>query len=373
MKSFTFGQHVFIGAVSFCAVVVFLSAARAASLPLPQKIVSPQLQRMDCVSGSSEAAAEVSPFIEEFTFTDARANVTLYSCVNWTEGFLKSEGIGKKGSARAAELVARNNALKTLLVVNLHSRFTFDEYFATHKETSLKIQNVLIKNAQIFEMPKQDAETDGDAKVMVTIPFYGISGVISFLLGDQELYLTPEQLRMPSALTLDAVSPDEGDAPTEIILDARGVSPIQPALLPKILSEDGEILYEASQVERGALQARGMIHYATGAPAALSKRAVLIRPLLIASAADDAALSRLIAQAQERKRRQGNALVVEAVKSDGQIPVNVVVSVEDAKKIKELNRTQQTDKSGSYTILIGGEIGGVKGEYPESRYAGRCE
>lgn len=371
MKSFTFRQHVFIGAVSFCAVFVFLSAARAASSPLPQKIVSPQLQRMDCISGSSDSAAEVAPFIEEFTFTDARANVTLYSCVNWTEGFLKSEGIGKKGAARAAELVARNNALKTLLVVNLHSRFTFDEYFAKHKETSLKIQNVLIKNAQIFEMPKQDAETDGDAKVMVTIPFYGISGLISFLLGDQELYLTPEQLRMPSALTLDAVSPNEGDAPTEIILDARGVSPIQAALLPKIISEDGEILYEASQVERDALQAHGMIHYATSAPAALSKRAVLIRPLLIASAADDAALSRLIAQ--ERKRRQGNALVVEAVKSDGQIPVNVVVSVEDAKKIKELNQTQQTDKSGSYTILIGGEIGGVKGEYPESRYAGHCE
>ena len=42
-----------------------------------------------------------------------------------------------------------------------------------------------------------------------------------------------------------------------------------------------------------------------------------------------------------------------------------VKSIEDAKKIKQLNEANQFGQQGSYTILIGGEIGGVKGQYPE--------
>lgn len=340
----------------------------AVSAPLPQKLVSPKLQRRDCLKNVELTETGVTPYVQEFLLTDQQADLSLYSCINWQAGFLKSEGIGKNGSTRAAELVARHNALKTLISTNLNATSQFEDYFSHRQEISLNIQNVLIKNAVIEELPPDPNRPD-DAKVMVTVPFYGISGLTSFLIGDQELYLEP----LPSHGQAEHQPSQPAEAFTGILLDVRALPQMQPALLPKILSEDGDVLYDASHVEKSVFETQGMIHYVQENDATLSSligaHPLIVRPLLVASNSDDASVFSWLAQAQERKRRQGNNLVVDATESDGQIPVNVVVSVEDAKKIKQLNDTQQLDKDGKYTILIGGEIGGVKGQYPEGLYA----
>ena len=363
MQSMTRGFLIFAGIVLLCLLSVDGMAA-----PLPQKIISPRLQRNDCLFDTPNTAVDRAPYIQEFLLTDQQANLSLYSCINWQAGVLKSEGVGKHGSRRAAELVARNNALKTLLATNLNAASNFEEYFSRRHDVSLKIRNVLIKNAVIAELPP-DSNRPDEARVMVTIPFYGISGLTSFLIGDEELYLKP----LPAPAQSEQRSSSPADEFTGILLDVRAFPQIQPALLPKILSEDGEVVYDASHVEQPALETQGMIHYVQERdPTRLSLvggHPLVITPVLVASASTDPSLFRLLAQ--ERQRRQGNDLVVEAVNSDGQIPVNVVVSVEDAKKIKQLNETQHVDKDGKYTILIGGEIGGVKGELWDSLHARR--
>lgn len=357
------------GFLTFAEIVLLcLLPLDGMAAPLPQKIVSPQLQRQDCLKEHEENAPDFKPYIQEFLFTDQQANLSLYSCINWQAGVLKSEGAGKHGSRRAAELVARNNALKTLLVTNLNAASNFEEYFSRRQDVSLKIQNVLIKNAMIEELPPDSNHAD-EARVMVTIPFYGVSGLTSFLIGDEELYLEP----LPAPAQSEQQSSSPAEEFTGILLDARALPQIQPALLPKILSADGEVVYDASHVEQPVLETQGMIHYVQERdPTRLSLvggHPLIITPVLVASASTDPSLFRLLAQ--ERQRRQGNDLVVEAANSDGQIPVNVVVSVEDAKKIKQLNEAQQLDKEGKYTILIGGEIGGVKGELRNSLHAKR--
>ena len=112
---------------SFILLLSLSTESQSAPLPFPQRLPGPGLQRDDCAVTSSDGA--FTPYIQEFLATDTRAGISLYSCVNWEQGFLKSEGVGKKGSRRAAELVARANALKTLLLVNLHSQFTLEAYF----------------------------------------------------------------------------------------------------------------------------------------------------------------------------------------------------------------------------------------------------
>lgn len=363
MQGTTRGFLTFAGIVLLC-----LLPFDGMTAPLPQRIVSPQLQRQDCLKEHEENAPDFKPYIQEFLFTDQQANLSLYSCINWQAGVLKSEGVGKNSSRRAAELVARNNALKTLLVTNLNATSNFDAYFSRRNDVSLKIQHVLIKNAAIEELPP-DSKRPDEARVMVTIPFYGIAGLTSFLIGDEELYLEP--LPAPAQAEQQSSSPEEEF--TGVLLDARTLPQIQPALLPKILSEDGEVLYDASHVEKSIFETQGMIQYAQEKDATLTlltgTRPLIVTPVLVASTSDDSSVFRLLAQ--ERKRRQGNDLVLEAANSDGQIPVNVVVSVEDAKKIKQLNETQHIDKEGKYTILIGGEIGGVKGELRNSLQAMR--
>ncbi len=358
----------------------------AASLPLPQKITGPGLQRDDCVTGESESDASFAAYIEEFVFTDTRAGISLYSCINWREGFLKSEGLGKKGSRRAAELVARNNALKTLLVVNLNSTVPLQQYFARQTQVRIKIQNVLIKNAKIHDLPLDTKKPD-DIKLMVTIPFYGISGLTSFFLNDQEIYLEPTTEETQSSPADTPLQPGEY---TGIIIDVRTLSDIEPALFPKIVSEDGEVIYEASQVKREILRTQGMIEYVREMPDKTTWRVgenpFVVKPILLASTietpgvlANSRSLKRsldypLLAQTQTRKRRRkGNNLTVQSTDSAGEIPANVVVNVEDAKKIKQLNEKNQLDKQGQYTILIGREIGGVQGQYPDGVYAMRNE
>ncbi len=372
--------------------LVPISFCDAAPSPLPQRIISSQLQRDDCFADEIDADDQLVPYIQEFIFTDTRAGISLYSCVNWRGGFLKSEGIGKKGSRRAAELVARNNALRTVLVVNVHSKFSLQDYFQRQAQVRIKIQNVLIKNAAIEDLTANPERPD-EVAVMVTIPFYGISGLNSFLLDDQELYLEP-----PASPKKTQPTPGEY---TGIIIDVRGLPNVQPALLPKIVSQDGEILYEASQVNKEVLQSQGMVEYVSASPTNTAwrsgERPFMVKPVLLASASPSPNPSHqgrgiersriyspplvggvrgggneqlhsgsgLLAQTQTRqRRRRGNNLIVEATEDAGEIPVNVVVSVEDAKKIKQLNEANQFDNQGKYTILIGGEIGGVKGQYP---------
>ena len=369
-----------------CVLFVFLAVLTGGiglklnAAPLPEKITASGLQRTDCITADDETDNDFAPYIEEFLFQDDRAGLELYSCVNWRAGLLKSEGVGKQQSRRAAELVARNNALKTLIVLNVGANATLQSYLAARKQVQLSIQNVLIKNAAIQDLPATPDKPD-EARVLVTIPFYGISGLVSFFLDDQEIYL-------PAPTTSqDTNSPAAGY--TGILIDATAL-PLEPALFPQIISENGEVLYSASQVEKGILMEQGMVEYVAQRTETSAWRSgprpLVIRPILVASAATDILLPGspqesfgsmpfppfLLAEAKSRGGRgRSNALTVNASEAEGQQPVNVVVSVEDAEKIKQANAEQQTDQQGNYTVLIGREIGGVQGRLEYGLYAWR--
>lgn len=360
-----------------CVLLAMVSLAPVLeAAPLPEKIVAPGLQRPDCLMPEDGADAEFAPYIEEFRFHDERAGITLYSCVNWQAGVVKSEGVGKKLSARAAEMVARGNALKTLLVLNVSADARLQQYLAAQKDVLLSIQNVLIKGAEAQELPVDPAAPD-EARALVTIPFYGVSGLVSFFLDDEEIYL-PDQGAFNSATGA------EDENYTGILIDATAL-PLEPALFPQIVSETGEVLYAASQVAQEVLTERGMVEYVTERDDSLAWRAganpLRVRPLLIASTAAHVPLPTIappgdgrnlvtatwpmLAEVKSRGGRgRSNALTVTASDAEGQQVVNVVVSAEDAEKIKQANADGQADEQGNYTVLIGREIGGVQGRLP---------
>ena len=346
--------------------------AGAADFPFPQKIPGKYLQRNDCVRNVTSSDESFAPYIEEFVFTDNQAGVSLYSCVNWREGFLKSEGIGKKQSKRAAELVARNNALKTLIVFNLNDRSSLYKYFEHKAKVKIAIQNVLIQAAAMQELPADPQKPD-EAKMIVTIPFYGISGLVSFFLDDREIYLESPG-KTPKSATEVAPPKQTSQEYTGILIDASKFTTLEPALFPQVLSVDGEILYSASQVDQTILKNQGMINYVTPRQDKTAARSgihpLVVKPLFLAAATTPGVFfdsGSLLAQVKSRKKQQ--EIIVQATDSAGQIPVNVVVSAEDAKKIKQANEQQHLDQQGNYTILIGGKIGGTEGQYPNSLLA----
>ena len=341
------------------ALIVQITCCAAA--PLPQRIISPTLARNDCVAGVSEES--FAPYIQEFLLTDAEQGISFYSCINWWHGFLKSEGSGKYRSRLAAELVAKSNALKTLVAANLNAQATLQEYFERKNAVMLKIQNVLVRGAQVQE-PSVDPKKPDEVRVLVTIPFYGIAGLISFFLDDEEIFLkrTPEVVTTNE--TTDVVTTSDY---TGVLIDARELKGVEPAFFPKIVSTEGEVLYSASQVDREVLVKQGMVKYGVEQPQQVSEfvgaHPLLIKPVLLVSTAP----YHLLADVKSREGKgKGHHLVLEGQKSAGQLPVNIVISVEDARKLKELNQKRQFDQQGQYLILIGREIAGDKGQYPAS-------
>jgi len=345
--------------------------------PLPQRIISPYLQRDDCVVREEALEEAFVPYIQEFLLTDEEQNISFYSCINWWHGFLKSEGSGKERSRFAAELVAKSNALKTLLVANLNAQSTLQQYFERRDEVMLKIRNVLIRDAQVQELPA-DPEKPDEARVIVTISFYGISGLTSFFVDDEEIFPKP-----PGGTTeeIEALNRSlQTEEYTGILIDAREITTLEPAFFPQLVSEEGEVLYSASQVERDVLVNQGMVKYVSEKEQQTSElvgeRPFIVKPILLASNAlykrkSPGAFSNsgrlLLTEAKSRKGQgKGHNLIIKSTKSTGQQPVNIVLSLEDVKKLKQLNKQFKFDKQGKYIILIGREIAGGKGQYPDS-------
>jgi predicted GNAT family N-acyltransferase len=82
----------------------------------------------------------------------------------------------------------------------------------------------------------------------------------------------------------------------------------------------------------------------------------------------------LLAEAKSRKGQgKGHNLIIKSTRSTGQQPVNIVLSLEDVKKLKQLNKQFKFDKQGKYIILIGREIAGGKGQYPDGVFVMHTE
>jgi len=360
MKTYLSNFLKHVGVCLTVAIVFQTTFCNAA--PLPQRIIDPYLQRDDCVVREEALDDPFVPYIQEFLLADEDRGISFYSCINWRHGFLKSEGSGKERSRFAAELVAKSNALKTLLVSNLNAQSTLQQYFERRDEVMLKIRNVLIRDAQVQDLPTDPQKPD-EARVIVTIPFYGISGLVSFFLDDREIFLGPPG---GTAEETEAINRSL-QTYTGILIDAREITTLEPAFFPQIVSEEGEVLYSASQVEREVLVNQGMVKYVTEKEQQIAElageRPFIVKPILLASNAPN----NLLAKAKSRKGQgKGHNLIIKSTKSAGQQPVNIVLSLEDAKKLKQLNKQFKFDKQGKYIILIGREIAGSKGQYLDS-------
>ena len=93
---------------------------------------------------------------------------------------------------------------------------------------------------------------------------------------------------------------------TGLIFDARHLSFI-PSASPKILDEDGREVYGSAYVDKGWVEKQGIVGYAKN-----------------------------LEEAKENQRVAGNPLVIKAMKVTGANNGDLIVSHEDARKIREL-------------------------------------
>ncbi len=271
--------------------------------------------------------------------------------INWGDGIILAYGKGQitestaadaqAKARRAAELDAKAHMLEMINDVPLDERVRIGE----EPRMSYALEG-FIQGAEVVT----ESKSGTTIQVTVQAPIRGVKGLAMTVYG----YYTPAPPAV--AQEIQPAPLPAAETFTGVVIDARKVA-VNPGLFPKIKDTQKREVHTASLVNREDLQKRGMASYAVVAPEADITRlfpharviAVRYEPQTNPSTSS-------------RKRRQGyRPLVVNAVGAEGTLKANLIVSDEDAAKLKAVDQKTGALKQCRVVVVVSSEIGGVEG------------
>lgn len=266
--------------------------------------------------------------------------------VNWTTGWVKASGVGvppanagpaaKALAQRAAFSVAVRNLLEVVKGVRVDAATLVENYIVQNEVIKSQVTG-FVKGAQI---EKTVESPDGGVEVFVKAPLWGVNSLYEpFLdqMGVQDQNLPPEPA-------------EEGY--TGLVIDARGLG-VKPACFPSVLDDKGDVLYGPKMVDRAAAQKDGMVHYMAAPKGAdlsalFGEGAYIVRPVQVAT------------PPREGKR----PLKIKGSDKAGALKANIIVSSEDAKKIRSDTQLGLALKRSKVVVVTDPLIGGMEGSLP---------
>lgn len=266
--------------------------------------------------------------------------------VNWTTGWVKATGVGvppsnagpaaKAMAQRAAFSVAVRNLLEVVKGVRIDAATLVENYIVQSEVIKSQVTG-FVKGAQI---EKTNESPDGSVEVFVKAPLWGVNSLYDpFLdqMGVRDQNLPPEPA-------------EEGY--TGLVIDARGLG-VKPACFPSVLDDKGEVLFGPKTVDRAAAQKDGMVHYMAAPKGAdlsslFGDSAYVVRPVQVAP------------PPREGKR----PLKIKGGDKAGALKANIIVSSEDAKKIRSDTQLGLALKRSKVVVVTDPLIGGMEGSLP---------
>jgi len=293
-----------------------------------------------------------SPFIE--TFPKGK--------IDWDSGFFYGTGIGyphmNAGSKARALRVAQAGALSAILQVA--SRLRVDDQ---HTLSDLEEKKVIIQIKGLIYYEPHEREFIKESnhpfyRVTYRAPIKGVKGLTKKLL--TQLRSRPLSIQdFPNENVIDSA---DGSLPW-LILDARGLqqqSAVQPALFPKIVTEEGETIYDLNKVEAASLVKNGLVKYVVSDKSheeigSLSGKRSFVSFLDF--------LSPPLAQAEEihKRKRRGKYIIKNVSQSQGFMKTNLVISESDARDIRKEDASTQILKKCRVVVIVSSSIGGIEG------------
>ena len=224
-------------------------------------------------------------------------------------GFIPSNVINAGQARRSAMRIAKQDALRQLIEivngVNVTSETTisgamFDDVIKTQVQGA-------IRGARQLGEPKYLSDTS--VEVVYEVSMNDISRML-LPIAEKAPTLTYDEVSVGASNT-DFSAPDPksvlslsaSSAITGIIIDATGLG-LRPAMSPRILDQEGSVIYGPGQYSRDYAAANGVVGYAKS-----------------------------LSQAKSDPRVQGNPLVLKAASSSGSASVDVVISNTDGGKL----------------------------------------
>jgi hypothetical protein len=199
--------------------------------------------------------------------------------VDWTTGVITAVGIGappaqpanaaqaRAMAERAAQVVALRNLLEAIKGVRVDSTTLVENFMVTSDVIRTEVSG-FVQGATVMDKKYM---SDGSVEVTVGMKLTGA-------LADALLPKGP--LTPPTGITGTLTPATPGQAYTGLIVDARGLG-VRPAMVPKILNEDGREVYGSAWVNRDYAVREGMVGYLKDPLAAQTNPRVTDKPLMV--------------------------------------------------------------------------------------------
>ena len=181
------------------------------------------------------------------------------------------------GSARHR---ARANLLEILKGLRIRNQESVGELAATQPLLAEKLQSMTAAAGVV----RQDYRSDGSVAVTVSMNLFG--GLAQLLLPREIVPVEAIKAAGAKPPLKPHKPPGDGPAPappppyTGLIVDARGLE-VQPALAPRIFSENGNAVYDYAFVSREFAVQQGVCSYLTTPAAEAATPRVGEHPLLV--------------------------------------------------------------------------------------------
>jgi hypothetical protein len=196
--------------------------------------------------------------------------------VDWTTGVITAVGIGappaqpanaaqaRAMAERAAQVVALRNLLEAVKGVRVDSTTLVENFMVTSDAIRTEVSGY-VQGAMVMDKKYM---SDGSVEVTVGMKLTGA-------LADSLLPKGP--LTPPTGISGTATP---GQAYTGLIVDARGLG-VRPAMVPKIINEEGKEVYGSAWVNRDYAVREGMVGYLKDPAAAQANPRVTDKPLMV--------------------------------------------------------------------------------------------
>jgi len=284
--------------------------------------------------------------------------------IDWDRGFVYGVGKGylhlnrgsRPNALRAARALALQSILKTAAGVRLDDRDTLESLGASGR---VEIQ---LKALVRYEEHETTWVKEGDqphVRVVYRAPLKGVEGLTRRLIS--HLREAPSEWdRLP--LQQPAPAGRDRGAPW-LVVDARDLpsgETVQPALFPRLLTPEGDTLYDLGSVREAALVERGMARYVTLSRA--HDERLSSGPGFLARLRSLLSVRGAWAQDGGKRKKRGSFVITNAQQAQGLRKTNLIISQEDARKIRAEDASSDILRECRVIVIVSGTVGGIEGK-----------
>jgi len=198
--------------------------------------------------------------------------------IDWSNGIVQATGMGfprpdsgnarlaEEGARRAATVVARRNLLEIVQGIVVDSHTVVKNFMVEKDIINNKVQGI-VKNSRVV---KEERLPDGGYRVTLQMS----------LKGEFSSLVVPSRQSKPKPQFEAKPSKSHELVYTGLVIDAQGLS-VKEALSPKVLMEDGRVVYGSEWIDPKIAQKENVVGYVRGVKAAKMNSRVISRPLVV--------------------------------------------------------------------------------------------